>query len=506
MIEIVQSDFKLKPYAHQLRGVKTLLQKQVYGLWWQMRLGKTKCILDTASILRKNGELDALVICCPAQVKPVWAHKEVGEVQKHCFVENQVIDFDSAMADLLDIWVAESAGLPVVVLSHELLRQDDAAGDYPRVHTAARALASSKKVWLVYDEASAFANHQSLQTKGAIHLRETLRPTRVTTMDGTPLGNGPIEQYSKFKVLDPSILGYKNFFHFRAVHGVMETSKFAKRGKAMVGFQRQDLIDKRVKGYCEYLAQEDCLDMPKLVKSYQVVRLDRKTWRTYCDMRDEMVAEIDTGEVSATNFAASKVLRLAQICQGFLGGVEDETTGLMVTREIGEEVLKNALQWLDRQLDELPDFKCVFWCRFRPEIERLHARIEKRYKGRVPVGLVYGSKRIYDEQLHPDSKHDIARPFILVAQPQAVRYGVNYSRADTQVFMSSDYNRVTRAQAEQRIQPGEGVRKISNTIEVLVEGPKGQKTVTWDISAVLANKEETERRTTQEWKKALLQE
>src|SRR6266481_940292 len=83
MIEVNPTRFKLPPWEHQLRGVKTLLKKDTYGLFWKMRLGKTKVIIDTACLLFEAGVIDTLLIVAPAQVKDVWCEPNLGEIKTH---------------------------------------------------------------------------------------------------------------------------------------------------------------------------------------------------------------------------------------------------------------------------------------------------------------------------------------------------------------------------------------------------------------------------------------
>ncbi len=170
MIEIDFNECKLKPYAHQKTGVKRLIANPIYGLLWQMRLGKSKAIIDTACFLHKSGELDIVVIAAPAQVKEVWLDKSIGELKTHCFVPYTGLDFDSKSAEYIDILVQEGKDLRFLLVSHEFLRQEDAKGDFPRVNQILRSV-EGKKWWLVLEEASAFGSHKSIQSKAALKLR-----------------------------------------------------------------------------------------------------------------------------------------------------------------------------------------------------------------------------------------------------------------------------------------------------------------------------------------------
>ena len=327
-------------------------------------------------------------------------------------------------------------------------------------------------------------------------------PSRVTLLDGTPIGNSPVEQYSKFKLLGEDILGYGSFFHFRAVHQVAQANTFAKRGKQYVSFKNQQLIDRKVKAFGEYVEQKDVLGMPERVNTFLTVALKQKSWARYCEFRDEMVAELDSGILTAQH-ASVKVLRLAQMCAGFVGGVENETTLQQETVELSDETLDAVMDWLERRYSEDVGFKCVVWCRWRPEIERLVKVLETTRRFHTKVLCVYGAKKTYNNQLHPDNPYD--GPVVTVAQPQALRYGVNMSKACTEFYLSQDYNRITRAQSIERLQAPNG-RATTLVVDTLVTGPSGQKTVTWDIKTSLDGKEEVARRTAGEWKRVLLEE
>jgi hypothetical protein len=501
------------PYDHQRKGIEKLLVSPRYALWWEMRLGKTSAIINTACFLYQTGLLDAVVIGCPAQVKAVWGHKEIGEIQKHCFEPYKLIELSSANSDYADMLAQATKELLFMTVSHEYLRGEDSHGGFPRVADIKKATLG-KKIWVVLDEAAAFSNWKSLQTKSAMDLMAKLQPDRRTLLDGTPLSNSPICQYSKFGLLGKDILGYDSFYHYRAVHQITQPNKFAFKiikdkagnvisnkgsGKKYIGFQRQELIDRKVRPYCEYLESADALDMPEKVFSFLTVALDRPAWRRYCEFRDEMITQLDSGVLSAQH-ASVKVLRLAQLCAGFAGGVENSLTGEAETIEISCEATKAILEWLTRRYEEDPNFKCVVWCRWRSEIERL-ARLATKLPTKVSV--VYGAKKDYNDELHPDSQY--LGPLLLIAQPQALRYGVNLSRAGTEVYLSQDYNLITRAQSIERLQAPNG-RSTTLVLEVLVTGPNGQRTVTWDIKRTLEQKEEITRRTANEWKIVLEKE
>ena len=487
MIELNPTNFKLIPKDHQLRGLRTLLKKPFYGLFWEMRLQKTKVVIDAAQALFEAGELDLVIVVCPAQVKDVWLNSEFGEIAIHSHFLGYHYTARTERYAL--------PGVHYLVTSLEFLRQESRIGrgrSYPKVERLLKEL-KGKRYWLVADEGSALGNHRSNQWRAVRELRK--QATRFTMLDGTPIGNSPMEQYAKFKLIHPDAIGYPTFSAFKTAHAVIKGGRFPQ----IVGFKDQAVIDARVKDYCEYLEQRDVpeLDFPEFVPSVLSVALKPAAWKTYVGLKNDLYAKIDSGEIEVQH-APVAILRLAQVCAGFVGGVETEDNIRLEAQEIGTETLDLLLGWLHVRLHERPNFRCVVWCRWRAEIERLVMMLRDHLY--LPYGVCYGGERYQVESLNRRSS--LTGPFIMVAQPQAARYGKDWSLADTAVYLSQDYSRTTRSQSEQRVQ-AENVRKTTMLIDVLVTGPDGQRTVTHDIVRSVRRKEEVARRTAREWKKLL---
>lgn len=500
-----------------------MLDHHYYGLFWKMRLGKTKAVIDAACLLHEAGLISAVVIACPAQVKDVWLDPTLGELQKHCFVPYQVWHYGRRELD------REPGKLLFVVASYEYLRQENAQGDFYKVENLLTCLGHDK-IFVVNDEGSELGTHDALQTKAMMRLRYSARVTRYVMLDGTPAGDSTLCLYSKLALIDKGILGYKNFFVFKRYHveeqvitrSVYDEAKGKRRqkivNKKITGFKDLDVITRKAAPHVEYLA--DVLNMPTKVESLISVPLTVKTWGVYRGLRDELIGELDRGSVQV-NHAAVKVLRLAQVCAGFVGGVEDDDRldlGDRVdqpsdqpsalsqpgieprkTVELSRETLTGLLRWLQARYQEDRGFRCVVWCRWRPEIERL-AEALSRCSPRL--GVWYGGRK--DENfLHPD--HPYAGPGIMVCQPQAAKYGVNFSKAGAAVYLSQGYGHVVREQSEERVQAPNG-RETTLLLDVLVTGPDGQRTVTHDIISVLRTKEDLAKRTVAQWRTVLQEE
>jgi hypothetical protein len=493
---------EIPPYRpYQATGHSRILAKEFYGLFWEMRLGKSKPVVGAWSeACGGTNHPPVLVVAAPSQCAQVWFDRDFGELAKHCPLDDRtVVKYESGKWEK---WLGQlvTEGDPVcIIASQEFLRQSDAKGNFHKVD-ALRAALAGRRYWLVVDEASNFGSDKSANFKSHLELQDGAEKT--VTLDGTPVGDSPMEQWAKFELLHKGLLGYQNYFHFRGVHGIRGGFK----GKTIVGFKNQEWIDRKVRPFCEYLTQGDCgIELPKFVPSFLNSELKPKTWNMYRQMRDELVAELDRG-VMAVNHASQKVLRLAQITAGWLGGAP-KSDGLgegVECVQVGTEADDELARWLEDRLKRDKEFKCVVWCRWRPQIVAVHARLKDRFQG-LRLGQVWGD--VKDENFL-SSDHPYRGPGIIVAQPQAMRYGVNCSKADTEIFHSQDYRLVTRQQAEQRLQNTvEAVgRRHTHVLDMLVWGPQGQRTVTHDIKACQEQKRTVANRTASEWKKILMEE
>lgn len=514
MIEVDPTRFRLPPWQHQLKGVRTLLRKHVYGLFWKPRVGKSKVIIDTACLLFDAGVIDTLLLVAPAQVKDIWLEKTLGEIKTHDWSGAKVYEFSR----LDSLFMPH--GVPCyVAASVEFIRQQGPRNDFPFVDNLLASL-SGRNVWFVFDEGSVLGSHKSLNTKATLALRAGTPIKRFTLLDGTPRGNSHLAFYSKFKVMDPAILGCRVFEQFRAryselvkvahkwtVDPVTGERKVVKTHMEVVKEKNMDDFTRRTAPYCEYLEQ-DVLDMPKKVSGILTVAMSDKAWKAYCSMRDELVAEIDQG-VCAVGQAAVKSMRLAQLCAGFLGGVQEfqqagfdggfegPLSSTPITVEVDSASTDMLVAWLKLKIEEDKDFKAVVWARFTPEIERL----TKRLRSVITMGVKSHGVDTYLGELHPLSTY--AGPYVLVCQPQTAQYGNNFSRARTSIFLSQDYNRVTRAQAAERVQANDA-GETTLELDCLITGPRGQKTIVHDIIESVRSKEDAEKRTAEGWKKVLL--
>lgn len=566
--DLLKAHEKLAHKKHQLEAVEQLVKLSdptrtaehagvvyrreipgVFALFDEVGAGKTKVIVDTSQILWLRRELDTMCVIGPGFARSTWSDPDpiLGEVALHAWdnVPNVVHEYHGDYTDL-DL---SYDGLHWIVSNFEFIRRED------RLRNLIDQL-KGRRTWVVVDESWAIKGNSD-QTRACIRLRRK-RGDRATILNGTPLSDGkPSDLYYQMMFLDPDILGCKTKAHFKSKYLIMG----GYNGKSVVDYQNLDELNARIAPYVLSRKTRDCHDLPPMLPPITIeARLSDKTWKVYREMRDDLVAWLG-GEASIAKQAIVKILRLAQITSGFLGGLEElndedaatlpnwdgsakpivnepmpawlraahgdlyepktETTGeaqafggpfdsqpvqpvrtAAVCREISREKLDAFLNWLDTHPNR--PHKLLTWCRFRPELERLSRELEGSYPkiAQLRGGQTPDQRRAVKHLLAPGGD---PKPAAVVGITGTGAASLNFSAASVMVFMSHDPALIKRTQSIGRIErPGQKSPML--IVDVVATGPKGQKTYDHHVLKALRGKHDTAQWTVQQWRNILKQE
>lgn len=555
ILDLLVANEKKVHRAHQLVGVKALLEHPYFLLADEVGAGKSKQIVDTAQIHFLRKEIDTVLAITPGFARSTWAEEDplLGEVAAHAWdsVPNVIHEYHKQYTEL----AFEDNALNWVVSNYEFIRRDD------RLHDLMARL-RGRRTWLVLDESWAIKGFSD-QMKACRMLR-VKRAVKVTELNGTPLADGkPSDLYYPMMILDPDILGVKNRTHFR--------SKFCIMGgylnKQVIGYQNLDELNARIAPYVLSRRTRDCFDLPPMLPPVIVeARLSPATWAIYKDMRDEMVSWLGTSASSAKQ-AIVKALRLAQITSGYLGGLEElagedemfaaqakaggpspfgeipqwlrsihedptvhqeaasagsqatvgsvqpaslangagssssvgavtSVNGGPHTREIGREKLDAMLNWLDTR-EPMPH-KLLTWCRFRPELERTTLELGKIYPHMFQLcgGQTKAERLAAKEFLAPGKD---PRSGGVVGNQKAGGASLNFAAANIAVYMSNGPALIERTQSIGRIERP-GATQPMLIVDILASGPKGQKTVDHSTLKALRSKDDMAQWTVEQWR------
>jgi SNF2 family DNA or RNA helicase len=509
---IIEYAFKKPPFEHQRVGIKALVEHEAFALFDEMGAGKSKQVIDAACILAEQGKIDTVVIVAPASVRCVWLDKEIGEIKKHSWMRNRVYEFRK---DFKEIWEdpyqTPQPNIDWVVTNYEWLRSS------AHLETLTEKIANLKTL-LILDESSYVKNRTSAQAKSVLKLRKHC--ARCVLLNGTPVTNSPLDLWSQMQILDEKILSeyFKNFHNFRYSYCTMRTQKFAGRSfQQVVEYKNLGELAQRISPFVLRREKKDCLDLPAKLYTEREVALSAESWKRYQELKhDALISLGEAGEKRMEPNAAVRLMRLAQLTSGILGGnrtvvrsfmpttENDDWDGVIEeTKDISDEKLRWAVEYLT---EECTAKAVIVWCRWRRERERLFKALD--YNPEVIRFQLYGGQEkkarevAVTEFSAPENRSVYYKRKVLIAQPHAGGHGLNLVAASESIYLSNDFALGMRLQSEDRCHRLGQVNPVTY-IDVLATGPKGQHTIDHVIFKALREKKNVADLTCAEWRKEL---
>jgi hypothetical protein len=550
---------RLQPFKHQVEDTEALVHHPFFFIASEMRTGKTKIVIDAAQILFHNNVIDKVLVVAPAPVRDVWFDPDFGELQKHLWNNTPAVVEEYHGRARSWMWhgkvepygYAPERRLQFIVTNYEFIRA--------RTRLMKLMPFCTPRTLLVLDESSYVSNYKAQQTKACFELRKQCG--RVVLLNGTPFDT-PLNLFSQGNLLHPSILDCKFITHYKARYADMEVLRSSggnamkdSRGNPIMtvkNWKNLEDLQRRFAPYTVRRLQADCLDLPlKLDPIVLSVPLDDPTWAMYKQMNDDMVAWLSTDTASVASQIITKIMRLAQITSGFIGGIENADTedtqdeneeipdwlteltnqndpfnaqsgevigssgtsdirnrenATCTVKSISTEKLNTVLWLVGQQLEKDPNLKIVVWCRFKFEVERMLKAVQEKYPQMIVKAIMGGQKK--DERLdalrllHPDTAP--AGPVFVGGTFGSGSFGLNFTASHTSVNCSYDYSLRKFLQSGDRVY-GPGQTQPISYFDIAATGPKGQRTIDHIIIGARRNKHDLATLTTGAWVKLLTQ-
>lgn len=511
--------FKTKPYDHQVRALRKLIKKKWGGaLLMEPRTGKTKVLIDYASILHVRGKVNRVLVFAPAGVMGVWEE----EIPIHCPVKHRITVWDKDARkeiplprfgqDILDFVIVnydaastagslrkdpktgkvawwrqyrkggrykpqpdryerdENGNILYFVENPNTFEYDqvspDTEGAKPRLDPLARRIRDRRggryefrkkiEAWqpqlIALDESHRIKSPSATKSK-IIHQLGRIAPYRVI-MTGTVVTKKKriYDVYSQWLFLNP-----RRFVDL------------AKQPLTFAEFKEQFSVITRRDGYPKWLRnknedtlhtlmhkdafsvlREDCFDLPPHTQQIIPVHLD-ESLEAYMQMAEDMVARIETGEITEASIALVQGLRLRQLTNGIAktSGTKEHPKGHL--RIIGSE----KLDVLESRLEDLMEAgeHVIIGASFRPDLQRIEKMCDKhKWKNFVVMGGV--DRR--DRQRMRLEFENYDGPAIFIGNPAAASEGIDLRSAAIMIWYSLPTSWVHYKQYQERnaLHPG----------------------------------------------------
>lgn len=447
------ADFKTWPYHHQLKEFEAGVENPGRALFWQMRTGKSKQIIDTASHLFKRGLINTLIIFAPNGVHQNWVLREVpvhtwASVPVHALGwntrtaglkgGNRLSKADrAAWEDAYAEWWAEYSkvvtfeGLTVITFNSESMTRPD-------IKKAVAKLIRKRKCMVAWDESTDFRTPGSSRTLMSRAIAQRVPFRRI--LDGTPLTNSPLHAFSQFELLEKAALGFDTAQDFRDRYGVYQMLKRGNSNRAfptLTGYQRLDELQERMSPWSSVVLRSDCDDLPAVIPQERIITMSPEQRSVYREMHDALELELSNGEALSFNAQMNRKQKMQQVGRGFI------IDGDKVAHRIPG--VNPSMEALSEEVYLAPG-KVIIWCMFQWEIDDVTRRLRldgwevMEYHGRVADELKLLARNTFNTN---GAK-------ALVGQYQAGSRGTDFSGASLIINYSHIYNAILRLQAAER--------------------------------------------------------
>jgi SNF2 family DNA or RNA helicase len=408
---------KTKPFQHQIQAFEFGMRNPSTALLMEQGCGKTLTTIAIAGARFLQREVRKLLVIAPTSVVPVWP-KEFDVHADFPFEVKALEGSTTKRKQTISTWNSDSSVLQVAVINYEgSWRMDD-------------VLRKWKPEMIVLDESQRIKSHTAKQSK-EIHKLGTLANYRII-LTGTPITNGPMEFFSQYKFLNPSIFG-NSFYSFRSRYATMG----GYQNYQIIGYKNLDELTQKAHAVAYRVTKEDALDLPEFTDQILYCEPESTALSTYHKVASESYVELEKCVVSAST-VLTKLLRLSQITGGYVG---DEDGGVIQVSKAKQKVLAETM-------DDLISAgkKAVVFARFIPEIQAIEKMLEQKKIGfvRISGGTTNRGALVDQFQNDPNCK-------VFLGQLKAVREGLTLTAADTAIFYSLDYSYADYAQAKARI-------------------------------------------------------
>ena len=429
-------EFKTRPYDHQRKALEDSWAAEYYALFMEMGTGKSKVAIDNIAVLYEAGKIDSAMIVAPKGVYDNWAK---GEIETHFpdRIEKNVMLWRAGKSkrydtNLVDFITEKFDGVKMFVINVE------AFSSQKGLDAAKAFLFQNPRNMMIIDESTTIKNRKALRTKNLVALRERALYRRILT--GSPITKSPMDLFSQCDFLKDRALGFNSYFAFQARYAQVQRRTMGHRSfQQIVGYQRLEELTNKLDQFSNRVLKEECLDLPDKVYVKRVVPLTNEQTNVYNQMKLLALAQMDSGELATTASVLTQIMRLQQICCGFLQPDEGDM----------REIKSNRLDELINLSEEVQG-KAIIWATYTHDIQRIADALRGRF-GPEAVATYYGGTPQEERQEIVQRFQNRSDPLrFFVGQPKTGGYGITLTAANTVIYYSNSYDLEIRLQSEDR--------------------------------------------------------
>lgn len=365
---------KYEPHDYQRYAIEYIEEHPVSAVFLGMSLGKTSITLTAIkNLLFDRFDVHKVLVVAPLRVaRSVWTDEIAKWEHLHCLISSVAVGNEKERLDALkrkaDIYIISRDNVEWLIEKSKL------PFDYDM---------------LVLDELSSFKNHRAKRFRALMKVRPKIK--RIVGLTGTPAGNGLMDLWAEFRLLDMGERLGKFISAFRETYFMPD-----KRNGAVVYSYKplsfaEEEIYKKISDITVSMKTMDYLPMPQLIINDYKVQMSDKEKKQYKTLAKEMVLD---DEITASN-AASLSVKLSQMSNGAIYADNGEVKEIHSRKlDALEDIIESAngksvlvAYWFKHDYDRIAKRLKSLYCDFR-KLDSAES-INSWNKGEIPVALIH---------------------------------------------------------------------------------------------------------------------
>lgn len=361
---------KFMPHDYQQYAIDFIESHETAAVLLDMGLGKTAITLTALNdLLFDSFEISRVLVIAPLRVaRYTWPQ----EIMKWEHLKD--IRYSVAFATEKERLAALQRKASIYIINREnvawLVEKTDFTYDT-----------------IVIDELSSFKSWQSKRFKSLMKVRPLAK--RAIGLTGTPSGNGLIDLFAEFKVLDMGKRLGRYITRYREAYFMPEK----KNGQVVFSYVPQpgaeERIYEKISDITISMKATDHLPMPELIESEYTVKMDKAEREIYSEMCDQLTIQMKDEEVTAANAGVLS----GKLCQMANGAVYTDGGGVLHIHDRKLDALEDIIESMNGK-----PLLVAYW--FKHDAERIEKRfpavrldtddtISRWNKGEIPVALIH---------------------------------------------------------------------------------------------------------------------
>lgn len=364
---------KFLPHDYQKYAIEYIKTHPITALFLDMGLGKTVTTLTAIrDLMYDTFKVRRVLVVAPLRVaRDTWPE----EIRKwdhlkdltYSVVVGIVAERRRALQKEADIYIVNRENLAWLYQNSRL--------DFDMV---------------VLDELSSFKNAKSKRFKAMKAMRPEVK--RIVGLTGTPSGNGLMDLWAEFRLLDMGERLGQYISQYRSLY--FKPDK--RNGMVVFSYKplpgAEEVIYHQIADITVSMKANDYLEMPELVSVAKEVTLSEKEKKRYDELKKSLVLELPGGEVTAAN-AASLTMKLSQMANGAIYTDDKNVVGIH-NRKL------DALEDLVESANGQPVL-VAYW--FKHDKDRIQKRMEARELKEPQDFADWNAGKISVALIHPAS-------------------------------------------------------------------------------------------------------